>query len=401
MAEQTRRTVSILFSDVVGHPTAVEDGRDGASGAAAGGRQAQRELVEKYRGEWIREVGGGALSIFDTAASAVSCALEMQWAFASDAGPHLRIGVHIGELVIRKTQRETDVFGDSIVVAARLSDLAEPGGIWFSGRVYQSLPRARQDLAIEYLGEKQLKSVKRPVPVYRIVDPANIHVASRDLEGAHVKVLRLPWLLLLAGVAVAALLAVIAAIWVSRFESARPVADGEIAREERMVAAEQPRESTRLVAFAAVRDDLLALGATELGARVWTIPDPVKNGALYQVEFEADCDCTALLFAVNGMTEEIALLYPNNFEPRARITRGETVRIPSSPEWKLRAVGREGIDVLKLIAVEEALAFPGDRSEPWVVTPDQSDRVDELSALLEQVQAGVWGAASAPLQIIP
>jgi hypothetical protein len=64
-------------------------------------------------------------------------------------------------------------------------------------------------------------------------------------------------------------------------------------------------------------------------------------------------------------------------------------------------VGGVGIDVLKLIAVEAELAFPGDRSEPWVVRPDQSDRVEELRALLERVQAGVWGAATAPLQIIP
>ncbi|MCH8084368.1 MAG: hypothetical protein IH885_09055 [Myxococcales bacterium] len=64
-------------------------------------------------------------------------------------------------------------------------------------------------------------------------------------------------------------------------------------------------------------------------------------------------------------------------------------------------MGREGADVLKLVVVEEALAFPGDRSEPWVATPDQSDRVEELRALLERIQAGVWGVATTPLQIVP
>jgi hypothetical protein len=51
-------------------------------------------------------------------------------------------------------------------------------------------------------------------------------------------------------------------------------------------------------------------------------------------------------------------------------------------------MGGEGVDVLKLIVVYEALALPGDRSEPWVATPDPSDRVEELRALLEQIQAG-------------
>ena len=399
MSEQTRKTVSILFSSVVGHTTAADDDSGGSNGAAAGLREAQREQVEKHRGEWIREVGGGALSSFDTAASALSCALEMQRAFASDNEPGLRIGIHTGELAVRKTQRGTDVFGDSIVVAARLQGLAEPGGIWFSGRVYQGLPRDRKGLEFEYLGEKQLQSVNRPVSVYRVIDPASVPAGLLDLEEDHAGALRPSWLPPLAGVAAAAGLALIAAYWVSRFESPRSGAETEL--EEPVLSAEQKLEASRLVAFAAVRDDLLALAATGLEARIWTIPDPVKNGAPYQLEFEADCDCTVLLFAVNGTTEEIALLYPNSFEPRARIARGKTVRLPSSPEWKLRAVGREGADVLKLIAVEEALAFPGDRSEPWVATPDQSDRVEELRALLERIQAGVWGVATAPLQIVP
>ena len=61
--------------------------------------------VEKYRGEWIWELGDGALSTFDMAASAVSCALGVQRAFASDKAPDLRIGIQIGEQVARKTQR--------------------------------------------------------------------------------------------------------------------------------------------------------------------------------------------------------------------------------------------------------------------------------------------------------
>jgi class 3 adenylate cyclase len=399
MAEQIRKTVSILFSDVVGHTTAEDDERSGPNGVAAGVREAQRERVEKHRGEWIREVGGGALSSFDTAAGALSCALEMQRAFASDPEPGLRIGIHTGELLVRKTQRGTDVFGDSIVVAARLQGLAEPGGIWLSGRAYQGLPTDQKGLEFEYLGEKRLQSVNRPVPVYRVVDPASVPVGLLDLEENHAGALRSLWLRPLAWIAAAAGLALIAAYWVARFEPRRSVAESELERP--VLSAEQKLEASRLVAFAAVRDDLLALAATGLGARVWTIPDPVKNGAAYQVGFEADCDCTVLLFAVNGMTEEIALLYPNSFEPRAQITRGETFRIPSSPEWRLRAMGREGVDVLKLIAVEGALDFPGDRSEPWVVTPDQIDRVDELRAMLEQIRAGAWGAATAPLKIVP
>ncbi len=401
MEEQTRKTVSIFFSNGVSRPPAADEARDGQSAVAAGECAGQRKLVEKYRGEWVGEVGGGALSTFDTAASAVSCGLEMQREFASDGEPDLRIGIHIGELTFRKTQRGTEVFGDSIVVAARLSGFAERGGIWISGRVYQGLPRDPMVLSFEYLGEKQLKSVSQPVPVYRAVDLAGVLVGRASGNGHGAWVSRSRWLVPLSGVLAAAVLALIAALWVSRIESDRSVVENAVTGSEPVVAVPQQPEASRLAAFAAVRGDLLTLASSGLGVRVRTIPDPVKSGALYQVEFEVDCDCSVLLFAANAMTEEIALLYPNNFEPEARITRGARIRIPSPPEWRLRAVGSEGVDVLVLIAVRAVLAFPADRGEPWVVRPDQVDRVEELAKLLERVQADTWGAARARLQIVP
>jgi class 3 adenylate cyclase len=401
MPEQTRKTLSILFSDLTDNPTAAEGASDGSGGAAAETREALQELAEKHRGEWVREVGGGALCVFETPAGAVRCALEIQRALASGKQPGPRIGVHIGELEVRETESGTEVFGDAIVVAARLPGFAEPGGICVSGRVYQCLARDPKVLGFEYLGEKQLKSVSQPIPVYRAVDLAGAPVGQTGGNGHRAWASRSRWLVPLSGVMAAAVLALLAALWASRTESVRPVLENEPTAGERVAAVPQPSEAPHLAAFAAVRDDLLALTSTDLRARVRTIPDPVKDGGLYQVELEADCDCTVLLFAANAMTDEISLLYPNYFEPEARITRGAIVRIPSSPEWRLRAVGGEGIDVLKLIAVQDALVFPADRSEPWVVTPGQRDRVEELRALLDRVRTGVWGAAAARLQIAP
>jgi class 3 adenylate cyclase len=400
MAEHTRSTVSILFSDGVGHPTPLDEAQDGPSGAVAGPREALRGLVEKYGGLWVGEIGGGVLSTFGTAASAVSCGLEMQRAFAGDAESEPRIGIHIGELVFRETPGGTEVFGDPIVVAARLPGLADPGGICLSGGVYHALPRDRRGLDFEYLGERELKSVDRPVAVYRVVEPASVPLGALGLDGNDAAPRRSPWLLPLASTAAAAL-AVVAAFWVSQSERPASVGKSEIGAVGAPLPTEQESVPTDLLAFAAVRDELLAFDATQLGARLRTIPDPVKNDTLYHVEFEADCECTVLVFAVNGVTDEVALLYPNHFEPRAQSARGLTVRIPSSQEWNLRAVGHAGVDVLKLIAVREALDFPRDRSVPWVTTPDRQDRVEELRALLERVRAGASGTASAPLRIVP
>ena len=62
-----------------------------------------------------------------------------------------------------------DIFGDGVNVAARLEALAEPGGVFVSGTVYEHV-RDRLPFAFEDLGEHQVKNIARPVRVYRVRD---------------------------------------------------------------------------------------------------------------------------------------------------------------------------------------------------------------------------------------
>lgn len=402
MSKETRRIVTILFSDVVSHTTQTDDEATEPVAEASRSLAIQRELVEQYGGEWLRKMGDGALCVFDSAPSALGCALEIQRAFGEQTGEGLRIGIHLGDVVYRPTETGAEVFGDSVVVAARVQGVAAAGGICVSDRVYEALPRSLKSLEFNDLGQRQLKNVNRPVQVYEVVGSEG---AATELlnSPAVVEAPGRPWLAPIVGIVVAAGLALVAALWVSR--SGAPTPSGPLDRplDEAAIAAEAARqqEAAQLAEFASVRKALLELDGEGLEARVWTIPDPVKNDSLYQVGFEAACDCSALLFAVNGASEEIALLYPNNFEARARIRSGEAVQIPSSPAWTLRAVGGEGIDVLKLIVVDGGPSFAMDPDEPWIATPERPDRVAELSGLLESIQAFEWDAATAPLQIIP
>jgi adenylate cyclase len=52
-------------------------------------------------------------------------------------------------------------------VAARLENLAEPGGICISRRVYEDIS-GKMQLAFVDLGEQQLKNIAQPVRVYRV-----------------------------------------------------------------------------------------------------------------------------------------------------------------------------------------------------------------------------------------
>ncbi len=52
-------------------------------------------------------------------------------------------------------------------VAARLQELADPGGICLSGTAFDQV-KGKLDLTFEHLGEKQVKNIAEPVTVYRV-----------------------------------------------------------------------------------------------------------------------------------------------------------------------------------------------------------------------------------------
>jgi adenylate cyclase len=100
----------------------------------------------------------------------VACAAALQRAVAErQAGVPaerriaLRVGVNLGDVVV---ERDGDLLGDGVNVAARLEQLCEPGEVAISGTAYDHL-HGKIDRAVEFLGERQLKNIARAVRVYR------------------------------------------------------------------------------------------------------------------------------------------------------------------------------------------------------------------------------------------
>ena len=74
-----------------------------------------------------------------------------------------RIGVNLGDVIVEGE----DIYGDGVNVAARLEQLAEPGGIVVSGTAYDHL-QGKLDCGLAPLGELRLKNIERPVRAYRV-----------------------------------------------------------------------------------------------------------------------------------------------------------------------------------------------------------------------------------------
>ena len=73
-----------------------------------------------------------------------------------------RIGVNLGDVMVEGS----DIYGDGVNIAARLQELAEPGGVVISGPVYDQVHN-KLSLGFDCLGQQQMKNVA-PVISYRV-----------------------------------------------------------------------------------------------------------------------------------------------------------------------------------------------------------------------------------------
>ena len=91
----------------------------------------------------------------------VDCAIRIQESLADHEVIQLRVGIHIGEVVIE----DEDIYGDGVNVAARLKALAEPGQVLISDTAHHSLDGKSLE---HFSGGKshQLKNIARQVAVW-------------------------------------------------------------------------------------------------------------------------------------------------------------------------------------------------------------------------------------------
>jgi len=62
----------------------------------------------------------------------------------------------------------SDLYGDGVNIAARLEEMAEPGGIVISRKVHEEIER-KLSLTCDDLGERSFKNIATPIRVYRVI----------------------------------------------------------------------------------------------------------------------------------------------------------------------------------------------------------------------------------------
>jgi len=168
-----RKLAAIMFTDLVGYSALSQKNETLALELLKEHQELLRPLFTQHHGTEIKTIGDAFLVEFASAVEAASCAVDIQKALtahtsvvAPERRIQVRIGLHVGDVVIE----EGDVLGDGVNIASRIEPLAQPGGICVTEDVAHQIEN-KIDQSLELLGEKQLKGIKKPVTVYRLVLP--------------------------------------------------------------------------------------------------------------------------------------------------------------------------------------------------------------------------------------
>jgi len=166
----SRKLAVILHADVVDSTALVRQDETLAHQRIQDAFQRFSITVKRHDGI-AHEIRGDALvAEFGRVSDAVSASLAFQATNAihneqlsDDLKPVLRIGIAMGEVVIA----DSTVTGEGIVLAQRLEQLAEQGGVCIQGAAYETLPK-RLPFEYENLGEQRLKGFDDPVRAYAV-----------------------------------------------------------------------------------------------------------------------------------------------------------------------------------------------------------------------------------------
>ena len=183
-AREQRKTVTVLFCDVVGS-TALGESTDPEALRALLARYFERMkgIVERHGGTVEKFIGDAVMAVFgvpvvheDDALRAVRVAVEMRDAFP-ELGVEGRIGVTTGEVVAGTEERLAT--GDAVNVAARLEQVAQPGEILIGE---ETLRLVRDAVEVEKARQLELKGKAKPVAAYLLLRVGGEEAFARRLD---------------------------------------------------------------------------------------------------------------------------------------------------------------------------------------------------------------------------
>ncbi|MEZ2147056.1 adenylate/guanylate cyclase domain-containing protein [Bradyrhizobium sp. DN5] len=176
-----RKIAAIFAADIAGYSRLVAEDEEETLRRLASYREVVDDFIAKSGGRIFNTAGDAVLAEFPSAVDAVRCAIDIQeslrtrnLAYPPSRQMSFRIGITIGDVV----ERDGDLLGDGVNIAARLEGLAEVGGICVSRAVHEQVANK---LSVQFadIGAQEVKNIPTPVHAYM--------VAMRREDGTYAK----------------------------------------------------------------------------------------------------------------------------------------------------------------------------------------------------------------------
>ncbi|MCG2630006.1 adenylate/guanylate cyclase domain-containing protein [Bradyrhizobium sp. WYCCWR 13023] len=165
-----RKIAAIFAADIAGYSRLVAEDEEETLRRLASYREVIDDFIAKASGRIFNTAGDAVLAEFPSAVDAVRCAIDIQeslrtrnMAYPPSRQMSFRIGITIGDVV----ERDGDLLGDGVNIAARLEGLAEVGGICVSRAVHEQVANK---LSVQFadIGAQEVKNIPTPVHAYMV-----------------------------------------------------------------------------------------------------------------------------------------------------------------------------------------------------------------------------------------
>ena len=154
-----RQLAAILYADVTGYSRLTGIDEDATHQKLDAGLNLLTGVVIRHGGRKVHEAGDAILAEFESVTEAVEAAVEFQRQMstqnaelADDERLEFRVGINLGEVI----HDRDDIYGQGVNLAARIQDLAKPGGVCVSGTVYEQV-RGKAEHVFEDLGHQKVE----------------------------------------------------------------------------------------------------------------------------------------------------------------------------------------------------------------------------------------------------
>jgi len=165
-----RKIAAIFAADIAGYSRLVAEDEEETLRRLASYREVVDDFIARSGGRIFNTAGDAVLAEFPSAVDAVRCAIDIQeslrtrnMAYPPSRQMSFRIGITIGDVV----ERNGDLLGDGVNIAARLEGLAEVGGICVSRAVHEQVANK---LSVQFadIGAQEVKNIPTPVHAYMV-----------------------------------------------------------------------------------------------------------------------------------------------------------------------------------------------------------------------------------------